>query len=83
MTYEERKHWLCQQCGKQQCGYANRDLQDKCPAIQEKMEGWELGHADATEKAAIFVYHLTGHPNVHDINGKELVESFKKYMKQQ
>lgn len=49
MTYEERKHWLCQQCGKQQCGYANRGLQDKCPAIQEKMEGWELGYQDAID----------------------------------
>lgn len=49
MTYEERKRWLCQQCGKQQCGYANRDLQDKCTALQECMQGWELGHADAID----------------------------------
>lgn len=50
MTYEERKHWLCQQCGKpHQCGYVNRGLQDKCPAIQEKMEGWELGYQDAID----------------------------------
>ena len=49
MTYEDRKRLLCQQCGKQQCGYANRGLQDKCPAIQEKMEGWELGYQDATD----------------------------------
>lgn len=50
MTYEERKRWLCQQCGKpHQCGYVNRGLQDKCPVIQEKMEGWELGHADAID----------------------------------
>ena len=50
MTYEERKRWLCQQCGKpHQCGYVNRGLQDKCPAIQEKMEGWELGYQDAID----------------------------------
>ena len=49
MTYEERKRLLCQQCGKQQCGFVSRGLQDKCPAIQEKMEGWELGYQDATD----------------------------------
>lgn len=49
MTYEERKRLLCQQCGKQQCGYVSRGLQDKCPAIQEKMEGWELGYQDAID----------------------------------
>ena len=47
--------WLnnfCQQCGKpQQCGYVNRNLEDKCPVIQETMEGWELGWQDAIEKA--------------------------------
>ena len=52
MTYEERKKWLCQQCGKpQQCGYVNRNLEDKCPVIQETMEGWELGWQDAIDKA--------------------------------
>jgi len=52
MTYEERKKWLCQQCGKpQQCGYVNRNLEDKCPVIQETMEGWELGYEDAIDKA--------------------------------
>ena len=49
MTYEERKRLLCQQCGKQQCGYANRDLQDKCTALQEWMQCWELGYQDATD----------------------------------
>ena len=50
MTYEERKHWFCQQCGRQQqCGYVNRGLQDKCPVIQEKTEGWELGYQDAID----------------------------------
>ena len=51
MTYEERKLWLCQQCGKpHQCGYANRGLQDKCTALQEWMQCWELGYQDATEE---------------------------------
>lgn len=49
MTYEKRKRWLCQQCGKQQCGYANRGLQDKCTALQEWMQCWELGYQDAID----------------------------------
>ena len=49
MTYEERKRLLCQQCGKQQCGYANRGLQDKCTDKKEKMEGWEHGYQDAID----------------------------------
>ena len=51
MNYEERKRWLCQQCGKpHQCGYVNRGLEDDCTALQEKMEGWELGYQDAIDK---------------------------------
>ena len=50
MTYEERKRWFCQQCRKpHQCGYVNRGLEDDCTALQEKMEGWELGYQDAID----------------------------------
>ena len=50
MTYEERKRWLCQQCGKpHQCGYVNRGLEDDCTALQEWMQCWELGYADAID----------------------------------
>ena len=52
MTYEERKRWLCQQCGKpHQCGYVNRGLEDDCTALQEWMQCWELGYQDAVGKA--------------------------------
>ena len=50
MTYEERKLWLCQQCGKpHQCGYVNRGLEDDCTALQEWMQCWELGYQDAID----------------------------------
>lgn len=50
MNYEERKKWFCQQCGwPHLCGYVNRHLEDKCTALQEKMEGWELGYQDAID----------------------------------
>jgi len=51
MNYEERKRWLCQQCGKpHQCGYVNRGLEDDCTALQEWMQCWELGYQDAIDK---------------------------------
>ena len=71
MTYEERKRLLCQQCGKQQCGYVNRHIEDKCLAIQEKMEGWELGWQDAIDKAFDFLierYENQGVILLEDIN---------------
>lgn len=59
MTYEERKKWLCEQCGKtHQCGYVDRGLTDKCPRISEVMEGWELGCMDAIEKQVTKEYWL-------------------------
>ena len=76
MTYEERKKWLCQQCGKpQQCGYVNRNLEDKCPVIQETMEGWELGWQDAIEKACEWLKKST-------ILADTTIERFKKAMEE-
>lgn len=50
MTYKERKKWFCQQCDRQhQCGYVNRHLEDKCTALQEWMQCWELGYQDAID----------------------------------
>ena len=91
MTYEERKRWLCQQCGKpHQCGYVNRGLEDDCTALQEKMEGWELGHADAIEEACDFFEARMWEMCAPDDNyivvdgysksKKEFIEQFKEYL---
>ena len=83
MTYEDRKKWLCQQCVKpQQCGYVNRNLEDKCPVIQETMEGWELGWQDAIDKACEWLEERQlidlEAPNID-----KFISEFKKAMEEQ
>ena len=55
------------------------DENGNCNYTAEEL--FEAGIEYAIEKAAVFVYHLTAHPNVHNIDGNDLVESFKEYIK--
>lgn len=54
------------------------DEDDHCNYTAEEL--FKAGMEYAIEKAVVFVYHLTAHPNVHNIDGNDLVESFKEYM---
>ena len=75
MTYGERKKWLCEQCGKpQQCGYVDRNLEDKCPVIQETMEGWELGFQDAIDKACEWLKCNFNMPDDFEFHLKKAME---------
>ncbi len=83
MTYEERERQICRECSENvKCPYIPRELEYKCQNLSDTMYGWELGYKDALEKASLYVYHLSAHPDVA-IDGMELEKHFKEYMEEQ
>ena len=88
MNASERQKWLCQQCGKpQQCEYVDRGFENLCPAIQETMQGWQLGYKDAIEKAVEwikqFAYNSVITDHVGEREKQAIIIAFKQAMEEQ